>query len=79
MALAMLVGNSNRLSVSLFSPGTTLAARLANSFPEATESETPVLMYAAVILMAITLLVNVGGTAVLNRASAAMTGGGDKR
>ena len=35
MALAMLVGNSNRLTVSLFSPANTLAALLANNFPEA--------------------------------------------
>jgi phosphate transport system permease protein len=79
MALAMLIGNSNQLKVSLFAPGNTLAALLANNFPEAGENETPVLMFAAVILMAITLLVNVCGTAVLTRASSALTGGGDER
>ena len=78
MALAMLVGNANQLSISLFSPADTLAALLANSFPEAGELETPVLMYAAVILMALTLLVNVFGAAVLNRASKALTGGEGK-
>ena len=35
MALAMLVGNANRISVSFFSPANTLAALLANNFPEA--------------------------------------------
>jgi phosphate transport system permease protein len=35
MALAMLVGNSNQLSISLFSPANTLAALLALNFPEA--------------------------------------------
>jgi phosphate transport system permease protein len=35
MALAMLVGNGNKISVSLFSPANTLAALLANNFPEA--------------------------------------------
>ena len=35
MALAMLVGNSNQISLSLFSPANTLAALLANNFPEA--------------------------------------------
>ena len=39
MALAMLVGNANVISVSLFSPGNTLAALLANNFPEANEPE----------------------------------------
>jgi phosphate transport system permease protein len=33
MALAMLVGNANVISVSLFSPANTLAALLANAFP----------------------------------------------
>ena len=35
MALAMLVGNANTISLSLFSPANTLAALLANKFPEA--------------------------------------------
>jgi phosphate transport system permease protein len=79
MALAMLVGNANQASISLFMPGDTLAAMLANKFPEAGAQETPVLMYAAVVLMAITLLVNVFGTAIMTRATKALTGGGEKR
>src|SRR5262249_6680548 len=35
MALAMLVGNSNQISLSIFSPANTLSALLANNFPEA--------------------------------------------
>src|SRR4030095_5362612 len=46
MALAMLVGNSNQLSLSLFSPANTLAALLALNFPEAGPREVQVLMYA---------------------------------
>ena len=75
MALAMLVGNSNQLSLSLFSPANTLAALLALNFPEAGKVETQVLMYAAVVLMAITLLVNVCGTILLNYTTAGQTGG----
>jgi phosphate transport system permease protein len=75
MALAMLVGNSNQLSISLFSPANTLAALLALNFPEANKAQEGVLMYAAVILMAITLLVNIGGAAVLKRATANVAGG----
>ncbi len=70
MALAMLVGNANRLTVSLFSPANTLAALLANSFPEAGPKEIPVLMYAALVLLAITLVVNIIGALVLERAAA---------
>jgi phosphate transport system permease protein len=70
MALAMLVGNANRLTVSLFSPANTLAALLANSFPEAGAKEVPILMYAALVLLAITLIVNILGALVLERAAA---------
>src|SRR5215472_650892 len=69
MALAMLVGNANRLTLSLFSPANTLAALLANSFPEAGAKEIPVLMYAALVLLAITLVVNLFGALVLERAA----------
>lgn len=69
MALAMLVGNANRISISLFSPANTLAALLANNFPEASPAQVGVLMYAALVLLAITLLVNVAGAAVLLRTS----------
>ena len=69
MALAMLVGNANTISVSLFSPGNTLAALLANTFPEAGPEQVGVLMYAALVLMGITLLVNMLGAWILQRAS----------
>jgi phosphate transport system permease protein len=74
MALAMLIGNSNQLSVSLFSPGDTLAALLANRFPESTVDEKQILMYAALVLLGITLIVNCLGAAILNRASARLSG-----
>jgi phosphate transport system permease protein len=38
MALAMLIGNSNQISLSLFAPARTLASLLASSFPEAGRS-----------------------------------------
>lgn len=69
MALAMLVGNANQISVSLFSPANTLAALLANNFPEAGPKEVGILMYAALILLAITLVVNIFGALILQRAS----------
>jgi phosphate transport system permease protein len=69
MALAMLIGNNNEIRLSLFSPGNTLAALLANQFPEASRSEVPALMFAALVLLAITMTVNVLGTLVLAGAS----------
>lgn len=71
MALAMLVGNANRISISLFSPANTLAALLANSFPEAGPKQVPVLMYAALVLLVITLLVNLLGAVIMARTSSA--------
>ena len=65
MALAMLIGNSNQISLSLFSPANTLAALLALNFPEAGPREVQVLMYAALVLLAITLVVNVIGEAIM--------------
>lgn len=64
MALAMLIGNSNQISLSLFAPANTLASLLASNFPEAGGIEIQALMYAALVLLAITFLVNVAGLAI---------------
>lgn len=72
MALAMLVGNANVISWSLFSPANTLAALLANNFPEAGPKQVGVLMYAAFILLAITLAVNILGALILQHANREM-------
>jgi phosphate transport system permease protein len=64
MALAMLIGNVNDISLSLFSPANTLASLLASTFPEAGEIEVQALMYAALVLLVITFVVNVAGLAV---------------
>lgn len=65
MALAMLIGNSNQISWSLFAPANTLASLLASQFPEAGGVEVEALMYAAIVLLAITLLVNMIGTVIM--------------
>jgi len=65
MALAMLIGNSNQISWSLFSPANTLASLLASQFPEASGLEVQALMYAAIVLLVISLVVNVVGTVIM--------------
>ncbi|MBJ7259117.1 MAG: phosphate ABC transporter permease subunit PstC [Chthoniobacterales bacterium] len=65
MAVAMLIGNSSRLSWSLFAPSGTLASLLANQFGEAEGMQVSALMYAALVLVALTLAVNFAGEAVL--------------
>jgi len=74
MALAMLAGNANVIGWSMFSPANTLAALLANHFPEAGKIEVGALMYAALVLLLITLVVNIAGTAIVQRADAALKG-----
>ncbi len=59
MAVTMIIGNSNQFSLSLFSPGYTISSLLANQFGEADSIQVSSLMYAALILMIMTLIVNV--------------------
>ena len=65
MAVAMLIGNSTRLSWSLFAPSGTLASLLANQFGEAEGMQISALMFAALLLVVITLGVNMVGEVVL--------------
>jgi phosphate transport system permease protein len=59
MAVTMVIGNSNQVSPSLLAPGYTIPAVLANQFAEAFEKlHIGSLMYLALILFAITLIVN---------------------
>jgi len=74
MALAMLMGNRNDLSWSIFAPGNTLAALIANNYKEAGRDMIPRLIYAALILLLITLLVNIVGTLVLQRTARKLGG-----
>jgi len=66
MALAMLIGNANQISLSLFSPANTLASLLASQWPEAGAIEQQALMYAALALLGITVAVNVLGTIIMS-------------
>jgi phosphate transport system permease protein len=65
MAMAMLLGNSNDFQWSLFAPGNTLAALMANQWPESTEVEKQALLYAGLVLLAITLGINTLGTLLI--------------
>lgn len=65
MAVAMLIGNSPRLPQSIFSPAGTLAGLMANNFAEASGLQVNALMYAAVLLVIITLGVNLLGEMAL--------------
>jgi phosphate transport system permease protein len=76
MALAMLVGNSSNTEHpwSIFAPADTLAALLANRFAEASDVQIAALMYAALVLLALTLVVNVIGSIILSQTTAVTSG-----
>ena len=59
MAVTMLIGNANKIAPSVFAPSNTISSLLANQFAEASGLQVGALMYAALILFAVTLLVNV--------------------
>ncbi len=59
MAVTMLIGNRHDISASLFAPGYTMAAVIANEFSEAaTELHISSLTYVALLLFLVTVLVN---------------------
>ena len=59
MAVTMLIGNANKVDISVFAPSNTVSSLLANQFAEASGLQVAALMYAALILFLITLVVNV--------------------
>jgi len=75
MAVTFVIGNAHNLSASLFMPGTTISATIANEFTEATGTLYPAaLMELGVILFAITILV-LALSRLMLRATAAPGGG----
>jgi phosphate transport system permease protein len=59
MAVTMVIGNSNRISASLFAPGATMASVIANEFAEATgKLHIAALIEIALVLFAITIVIN---------------------
>ena len=69
MAVTMIIGNALNFDVSLLAPGNTIASMLANQFGEADGIQVSALMYAALILMLLTFVVNVMAQWVVRRLS----------
>ncbi|MBF2067850.1 MAG: phosphate ABC transporter permease subunit PstC [Calothrix sp. C42_A2020_038] len=67
MAVTMLIGNSNTISPSLFSPANTISSLLANQFAEASGLQVGALMYAALVLFFLTLIVNILAEIIVQR------------
>lgn len=69
MAVTMIVGNSMKFSTSILAPGNTISSMLANQFGEADGIQVSALMYAALILMLLTFVVNVLAQWIVQRLS----------
>lgn len=65
MAVTMLIGNSNQLSPSLLAPGNTIASLLANQFAEARGLQVNALVYAGLVLLVMTFIVNALGFRII--------------
>ncbi|HEY9880133.1 MAG TPA: phosphate ABC transporter permease subunit PstC [Leptolyngbyaceae cyanobacterium] len=70
MAATMIIGNSNQLNFSLLAPANTISSLLANQFAEAKGLQVSALMYAALVLLVMTLIVNVLAQLIVNRIQA---------
>jgi len=70
MAVTMIIGNSNRLSASILDPANTIASLLANQFAEASGMQVSALMYAGLVLMVLTLVVNILAELIVNKVKA---------
>jgi phosphate transport system permease protein len=57
MAVTFVIGNANRLSLSLFDPGSTIASRIANEFNEASDMHLNALLALGCILFLVTFTV----------------------
>jgi len=69
MAVTMIIGNSMKFSTSLLAPANTISSMLANQFGEADGIQVSALMYAALILMLLTFMVNILAQWVVRRLS----------
>ena len=70
MAATMIIGNSNSLSISILDPANTIASLIANQFAEADGLQVSALMYAGLVLMILTLIVNILAEYIVNKVKA---------
>jgi phosphate transport system permease protein len=77
MAVTMVIGNRHEIAASLFAPGYTMAAAIANEFAEAaTDIHFASLAYVALLLFAVTVVVNAMARLLIWRVSKGRPSGG---
>ena len=67
IATTMLIGNNPQIRVSLFAPASTMASIIASQFNESTGALRAALVAIALLLFALTLLVNMGAQLLIHR------------
>jgi len=78
MAVTMVIGNRHEIAASLFAPGYTMAAVIANEFTEAaTDLHFSALTLVALVLFIVTVLVNAGARILIWRVSKGRPTGGE--
>jgi phosphate transport system permease protein len=77
MAVTMLIGNRHEIAASLFAPGYTMAAAIANEFTEAaTDMHFAALAYVALVLFGVTVVVNALARLLIWKVSKGRASGG---
>lgn len=76
MAVTMVIGNGYNLTARLFSPGNTMASKIANQFNEASGLEINALVELALVLFGVALIVNTMGRLLVRWTVAGVPGGG---
>jgi phosphate transport system permease protein len=77
MAVTMVIGNRHEVAASLFAPGYTMAAAIANEFSEAVgDMHLSALAYVAFLLFVVTVLVNAGARLLIWRVARGSAAGG---
>lgn len=69
MAVTMLIGNRHDIASSLFAPGYSMAAVIANEVREASGLHASALIYVALVLFTVTVVVNAGARLLIWRVS----------
>lgn len=76
MAVTMVIGNRHEVAASLFAPGYTMAAAIANEFAEAVSNmHLSALAYVALVLFGVTILVNAGARLLIWRVARGSSAG----
>jgi phosphate transport system permease protein len=70
MAVTMVIGNSNYIPMSIFSPANTMASVIANEFAEATQAVyVSSLVQIGLLLFVVTTIVNIAGRQIIKKVS----------